>query len=232
MLSKTNTAKPTDAQVSPPTDFINDLRDEKAPSHAEAVQEAPPAYSATHAPPPPSPEDAAKLRAEKRAALEARHTTYEQEIAKLGQAEYSLLVDRLVQLREEAQKDITARFEASLEALDDEGDLMVGRLGKYFARVGANLDANEVQSKAREADELAAKASARVQRKAQAIKDEVAEYRSTLEAKEVAAVEQAKVAITDLVEKAQNELGQGWTWLDGVTAKDWQRESGSTVALD
>ncbi|GAA5987542.1 hypothetical protein JCM10908_002000 [Rhodotorula pacifica] len=207
-------------------EFINDLRDEKLPSQPEPEAEAPPAYSATNAPPPPSPEDAAKLRAEKRAALEARHTTYEQEIAKLGQAEYSLLVDRLVELREQAQKDITDRFEASLESLDDEGDLMVGRLGRYFARVGANLREDEVEAKAREADELAVKAQARVDKKAKAIKAEVAEYRSELQAKEIAAVEQAKAAVTDLVDKAQSELGQGWTWLDGVTAKDWQRYHG------
>lgn len=216
-------ALPADANRSP-ADFIKDLRDEKVPIQADAVEEAPPVYSATHAPPPPSPEDAAKLRAEKRAALEARHTTYEQEIARLGQAEYLLLVDRLVQLREQAQKDMTVRFEAALESLDDEGDLMVGRLGKYFARVGANLREDEVETKAREADELAAKAQARVARKAQAIKDEVAKYRTTLEAKEKAAVAEARAAVTDLVDKAQSELGQGWTWLDGVTAKDWQRE--------
>ncbi|GAA5879671.1 hypothetical protein JCM3774_002402 [Rhodotorula dairenensis] len=208
-------------------DFIKDLRDEKVTDQAaEVVEEAPPVYSATHAPPPPSPEDAAKLRAEKRAALEARHTTYEQEIARLGQAEYSLLVDRLVELREQSQEDITARFEASLESLDDEGDLMVGRLGKYFARVGADLRDDEVEAKAREADELAAKAHARVARKAQAIRDEVAEYRTALKAKEVAAVAEAKAAVTNLVDKAQSELGQGWTWLDGVTAKDWQRYHG------
>ncbi len=215
-------------------DFIKDLREEKlaeaaGEKEASLAEEAPPAYSATHAPPPPSPEEAAKLRAEKRAALETLHATYEREIAKLGQSEYGLLVDRLAELRGSAQEDVKARFEAALVGLDDEGDLMVGRLGKYFARVGADLREEEIEQKAREADALAVKATARVQKAADAIKAEVAEYRSNLVKKELEAVGKAKAAVSDLVEQAQRELGQGWTWLDGVTAKDWQRELDVTV---
>lgn len=201
-------------------DFINDLRDEKSETSAE---EAPPAYSATHAPPPPSPEEAAKLNAEKRAALEKLHAAYEQEIAKLGETQSSLLVDRLVELRQNAQDDVKAHFEGSLEKLDDEGDLMVGRLGKYFARVQASLREEEVEAKVHEADALAAKATSRVRKAADAIKAEVLAYRVSLEKKEEQAVAEAEAAVTSLVDKAQSELGQGYTWLEGVTAKDWQR---------
>ncbi|GAA5950498.1 hypothetical protein JCM10213_003596 [Rhodosporidiobolus nylandii] len=211
-------------------DFINDLRDAKLPPSASndhpvdaaLPDDAPPAYSSSVPPPPPSPEEAAAQTAEKRAALSALQTTYEQEIAALGQAEQRLLVDRLAAIREHALKDIPARFDASLEKLDEEGDKMVGRLGKYFDRA-AEDERLTVDEKVKDADFLCSKATLKVRKMADKVKVEVDEYRKELEGKETAAVEKAQQAVGELVAKAQSELGVGWTWLEDVTAKDWQR---------
>lgn len=197
-----------------PTDFIKELRDDAVPADASPAipdEEAPPAYSASVAPPPPSAEEAAALRAEKRAALEALQSAYEREIAALGQTEHGLLVERLVDIRQRAVEDIPARFEPALERLDEEGDAMVGKLGKYFARVGAE-EKTPVEDKVRDSEELCAKAERRVRRTAEGIKREVEAYRDDLEARERAAVEKAQQAVGELVSKAQDELGTGWTW--------------------
>lgn len=223
-----------DSLTRPPADFINELRNEGASAEVDAdaapaipaEQAAPPAYSSSVPPPPPSAEDAAAQRASQRAALEALQTTYETEIAALGQAEHRLLVNRLADIRSAAAADIPKRFDAALEDLDDEGDKMVGRLGKYFARVAGD-DKHSVDDKVRDADDLAAKAVVRVAKAAGAIELEVDEYRRELEEREEAAVWQAKKSVSDLVSKATDELGRGWTWLDGTGAKDWQRASSS-----
>ncbi|BGP25809.1 transcription factor hoxa13 [Rhodotorula toruloides] len=209
-------------------DFIKDLRDDKIAADASPAifaEEAPPAYSASVPPPPPSASEAAALRAEKRAALETLQSTYEKEIAALGQTEHRLLVERLVDIRQRAIEDIPARFEPALEKLDEEGDAMVGKLGKYFARVGADEE-TPVEEKINDSEDLCAKAERRVRKTAEAIKKEVEEYRVDLEMRERAAVEKAQQAVGELVSKAQDNLGTGWTWLDGVTAKDWQRYHG------
>ncbi|GAA5822004.1 hypothetical protein JCM3770_001629 [Rhodotorula araucariae] len=214
-------------------DFINDLRkDAKAadaasadPAPAIPAEEAPPPYSASVPPPPPSAEEAAAQRGEKRAALEALQAAYEGEIAALGQAEHRLLVGRLAEIRAAAAADIPQRFDAALEALDDEGDKMVGRLGKYFARVAGD-EKTPVEDKVKDADDLADKAVARVRRVAAGIEAELEAYGVDLDAREKAAVEEAQKSVTALVSKATDELGRGWTWLDGTTAKDWQRYHG------
>ncbi|KPV74323.1 uncharacterized protein RHOBADRAFT_54164 [Rhodotorula graminis WP1] len=214
-------------------DFINELRNDGANTDVDvdaapaipAEQAAPPAYSSSVPPPPPSAEDAAAQRASQRAALEALQSTYETEIAALGQAEHRLLVNRLADIRSTAAADIPKRFDAALEDLDDEGDKMVGRLGKYFARVAGD-DKHSVDDKVRDADDLAAKAVARVAKAAGALEAEVDEYRRELEEREEAAVWLAKKSVSDLVSKATDELGRGWTWLDGTSAKDWQRYHG------
>ncbi|GAA6021655.1 hypothetical protein JCM10207_008101 [Rhodosporidiobolus poonsookiae] len=216
-------------------EFIKDLRD-AAPAAAVAdslppsdplatpalPDDAPPAYSSSVPPPPPSAEDAALQRAEKRAALEALQATYEREIAALGQAEHALLVDRLAAIRQHALGDVPRRFDASMEMLDEEGDKMVGRLGRYFDRVAEDAKMS-TEEKVEEADVIGKRAAERLENKAKAVKGEVEEYRAELEAKEKAAVEQAQQAVSALVAKAQSELGVGWTWLEDVTAKDWQR---------
>lgn len=99
---------------------------------------------------------------------------------------------------------------------------MVGRLGKYFARVAGD-DKTPVEDKVKDADDLEAKAVARVRKAAAAIEAEVDAYRQDLADREEAAVWQAKKSVSDLVSKATDELGRGWTWLDGTSAKDWQR---------
>ncbi|GAA6028542.1 hypothetical protein JCM8097_007272 [Rhodosporidiobolus ruineniae] len=209
--------------------FIKDLRGATdhaaAPIETPAIPEdAPPAYSSSVPPPPPSAEEAALATAEKRRALEALQAAYESEIAALGQAEQRLLVDRLVAIRKHALEDVPARFEATLEALDEEGDKMVGKLGKYFAKVQAEAEGKTpVEDKVKDADVLCDKATARVRKMAEAIKAEVEEYSGELEAKETTAVKKAQEAVSALVAKAQSELGVGYTWLDDVSPKDWQR---------
>ncbi|GAA5983436.1 hypothetical protein JCM11641_007848 [Rhodosporidiobolus odoratus] len=211
-------------------DFIRDLRDTKVPSHAgpdglespAIPEDAPPAYSASTPPPPLSPQEAAAVVAEKRRALEALQATYEQEIATLGQAEQALLVDRLAEIRSHALSDIPARFDASLESLDEEGDKMVGRLGKYFDRVAADKKLS-TEEKVKDADFLGEKAKGKVRKMAEKVKSEAEAYRVELEGKEEVAVEKAQQAVSALVAQAQSELGVGWTWLEDVAPRDWQR---------
>ncbi|GAA5906187.1 hypothetical protein JCM6882_006071 [Rhodosporidiobolus microsporus] len=220
-------------------DFLQDLRDAKASAAAAPVvadpldtpalpvdlpvpASPPPAYSSSVPPPPPSAEDAAASLREKRAALEALQTAYEQEIAALGQAEQRLLVERLVEIRKHAEEDVPGRFGASLEALDEEGDRLVGRLGRFFEKVERE-EGKDVEEKVKEAEVLCQKGEERMRAKAEAVKSEVEAYRAELGQREDAAVEKAAEAVAALVAKAQSELGVGWTWLEDVRPKDWQR---------
>ena len=148
-----------------------------------------------------TPEEQKALTAEKRAALELLQTTYEKEIAKLGQVEHELLVRRLNEIRTNALDDIPKRFNVVIERLDEEGDKMVGKLGRHFATQGN--DDLSIEAKVADADFLSKKAVAKVRKMAQDALGEVEDYRVTLVAKEVRASEKAAAALTALVEKAQ-----------------------------
>ncbi|GAA6064561.1 hypothetical protein JCM10212_006207 [Sporobolomyces blumeae] len=209
-------------------DFIKELRDDTyvGETASPVIDDVPPppAYSSV-SPPPPSREEQAALTAEKRAALETLQSTYEREIAALGQTEQRLLVNRLADIRRHALEDIPARFDVLLETLDEEGDKMVGKLGRYFTKVSSD-DKATVESKVDEAQALSEKAKVKVQKMRKEVEKEIEQYRVGLRAKEAKAVDEAKNSITALVGKAQEELGFGWTWLDDVTHKDWQRYHG------
>ncbi|GAA5985721.1 hypothetical protein JCM5350_007469 [Sporobolomyces pararoseus] len=212
-------------------DFVKELRDDTyvgetaSPVVVNTRETVPPPVYSTSIPPPPSPEEQAKITAEKRAALELLQSTYEREIATLGQTEQRLLIERIAEIRRQALKDIPARFDAVLEALDEEGDKMVGKLGRYFNKVSGDEKA-DVEEKVKEADKLSQKAQLRVEKTKRKAEEEIEQYKLNLKLKEEDAVEEAKKSVSTLVEKAQEELGFGWTWLDDVTHKDWQRYHG------
>ncbi|GAA5960833.1 hypothetical protein JCM3765_000832 [Sporobolomyces pararoseus] len=212
-------------------DFVKELRDDTyvgetaSPVVVEARETAQSAVYSTAIPPPPSPEEQVKITAEKRTALELLQSTYEREIATLGQTEQRLLIERIAEIRRQALEDIPARFDIILEALDEEGDKMVGKLGRYFNKVSGN-EKMSVEEKVKESDKLSQKAQIRVEKMKSKVEEEIEQYRLNLKLKEEGAVEEAKKSISSLVEKAQEELGFGWTWLDDVTHKDWQRYHG------
>lgn len=188
-------------------DFIKELRDDTyvgetaSPVAVEEVDVAPPSYS-TNVPPPPSPEEQAALTAEKRAALEILQSTYEREITHLGQTEQKLLIKRLSEIRQHAIEDVPSRFDPVLEALDEEGDKMVGKLGRYFTKVSGD-DKTGLEVKVEESQRLSEKAKVKVEKMKKKVEEEIAEYRRGLIAKEEKAVEEAKNSITALVGKAQ-----------------------------
>lgn len=102
-----------DRSTLPSSDLIAELRDTTyTDATAEAVAPVP---SATEVP--PTPEELKAATAAKRAALEALSTTYEKEIAKLGQVQQDLLVQRLVEIRTQAVDDIPMRFTQTTLAL-------------------------------------------------------------------------------------------------------------------
>ncbi|GAA5913983.1 hypothetical protein JCM5296_006720 [Sporobolomyces johnsonii] len=208
-------------------DFIKELRDDTyvgEPESPPSPADIPPAYS-PDTPPPASPEELAAALTEKRNALETLQSAYEREIAALGQTEHRLLVDRLIEIRQHALDDIPTRFEVLLERLDEEGDKMVGKLGKYFAKVAGD-EKVEVEEKVKESEFLSEKARLKVRKMSEDVKHELEAYKLDLAAKEDKAVKQAQESVSALVSKAQEELGFGWTWFDGVTHKDWQRFHG------
>ncbi|GAA5824951.1 hypothetical protein JCM11251_006036 [Rhodosporidiobolus azoricus] len=224
-------------------DFLQDLRDAKSSVAAAATTATtpdplddtaalpvdlpvtaspPPPYSSSVPPPPPSAEESAAHLAEKRTALEALQTAYEQEIAALGQAEQKLLVERLSDIRRLGEDDVRKRFEISLEGLDEEGDRLVGKLGRFFEKVEGD-EKKSVEEKVEEAEVLCKKGEEKMRSKAEKVKIEIEEYRRELEEREQQAVKKAGEAVAALVAKAQSELGVGWTWLEDVRAKDWTR---------
>ncbi|KAK4700753.1 hypothetical protein P7C70_g5491, partial [Phenoliferia sp. Uapishka_3] len=200
-------------------DFISELRDSTYAGEDAKVVAPPPASSAEA---PPTPEELKAATAAKRATLEALQATYEKEISKLGQIQQDLLVQRLIEIRSEATHDIPMRFTATTMALDEEGDKMVGKLGKYFDKVERD-EKLSTEEKVKDAEFLSVKASAKVKKMATDALAEVADYRHSLESREKAAVELASDALSALVSKAQEELSFGWTWLDDVRHADWQR---------
>ncbi|GAA5933436.1 uncharacterized protein JCM15063_001313 [Sporobolomyces koalae] len=212
-------------------DYVKELRDDTYVGQTAdpvVVQEqtsAPRVYSTSIPPPPPSREEQAALTAEKRAALETLQSTYEREIAALGRTEQTLLIQRLAELRQQALDDIPARFDPVLESLDEEGDKMVGKLGRYFSKASAD-EKTSVEAKVAASDRLNEQARVKVDAMKVKIEEEMRQYRAGLVTREEKAVDEAKKSVSTLVAKAQEELGFGWTWLDDVTHKDWQRYHG------
>lgn len=126
---------------------------------------------------------------------------------------------------------------------------MVGKLGRYFNKVSGD-DKTTLEKKVRDSDKLSEKARLRVEKMKSKVEAELEQYRLDMKLKEEAAVEEATKSVTALVAKAQvrlsssrryhayrlysanfdcgkqEELGFGWTWLDDVTHKDWQRYHG------
>lgn len=150
----------------------------------------------------PTPEETAALTASKRRALEALQTTYEKQIARLGQTEHDLLITRLQSIRSTAAEDIPRRFNSVLEDLDGEGDKMVGRLQKYFARAASN-DKHTAEEKVKDSEFLAKKATEKVRKLAGEASEEVEAYRRDVENQEKKAVEKASEGMAELVTTAQ-----------------------------
>lgn len=177
-----------------------DIDDSQLPTGAEAVPAAqPPKPEATL-----TPAEQKAANAEKRRTLEALQESYERALTKLGQKEHDLLLARLVEIRQHAIEDIPKRFDGPLQALDDEGDKMVGRLSKYFARAKIQEEnAHSIDDKVADAVFLSKKAKAKVHKMAKEVVVEADEYRRQVEEKESKAVNSAQEAVASLVAKAQ-----------------------------
>ncbi|KAK4048843.1 hypothetical protein OIO90_005651 [Microbotryomycetes sp. JL221] len=170
------------------------------------------------------------LNANKRASLERLQTSYEKELIKLGQTQHDLLLTRLIELRQSATQDVPKRFNTLLNSLDQESDKMIVRLDKYFER--AQLETSHTpEQRVQESEFLGNKAVTKVKQMANNVVEEVATYRQRLDNSEHKAVERASEALDVLLAKAQEELGYGWTWLDDVSHKDWQRYHGLNKAV-
>lgn len=82
---------------------------------------------------------------------------------------------------------------------------MVGRLGKYFAKVAGD-EKTLAENKAKDAEFLSKKAVAKVVKLAEEVKHEVETYREDLVEKEAIALKAATDAVGKLVAKAQVRL--------------------------
>lgn len=189
-------------------EFISDLRN--TPDEIDTSQLPPSADAPAAAEPSLSPSELAALKAEKRTALETLQTTYEKEITKLGQTEHDLLLERLVEIRQNAVADIPKRFDVLLTNLDEEGDKMVGRLGKYFTRAATD-ERYTPEEKVKDAEFLSKKAVAKVKKMSADVKVEAEEYKKSVREKEEKALKKASEALEALVGKAQVSCGE-----DGV----------------
>jgi len=169
-------------------------------------------------------EDEALLlqKAEKRKAIEALHDLYEVEVSKLGETEMTLLADRLTQLRKAALRDIPNRFDIAIQGYKEECDKWIGRLEKYWEK--ANRD-ERTSKEDRIADGvlIARKASVKLADQAEELEDEVDSYLRTHSVRELTSTEKAFKTVESFVGKAQQELGNGYAYLDDVTHSDWQR---------
>ena len=79
---------------------------------------------------------------------------------------------------------------------------MIGKIGKYFDRVAAD-EKLSTEEKVKDAEFLAAKATAKVRKMAGDALAEVADYRQSLANEETAAVGLASQAMSTLVSRAQ-----------------------------
>lgn len=67
------------------------------------------------------------------------------------------------------------------------------------------------------------KARSKLVDQAEELEDEIDSYARTHHVRELTSVEKAFKTIQNFVAEAQAKLGQGYTWLDNVTAEDWKR---------
>ena len=71
---------------------------------------------------------------------------------------------------------------------------------------------------------IARKASVKLADQAEELEDEVDSYLRTHSVRELTSTEKAFKTIEAFIGKAQQELGNGYAYLDDVTHADWQRE--------
>ena len=171
-------------------------------------------------------EDLDKALLEKRLSVQASEKSYASEIEKLGQREKMLLVERLTSLRNSAVKDIDYRFESRLRDFNNDGQKAIKKLEKYFekavqkkAEAGESFDAEDsVQA----ATTVVNKALNKLERRSEAIQEEIDAYGYEHTSKEENAAERSKTALQSLVVKAQEEIGSSFTLLDNVGEQDWE----------
>ncbi|KAM0786624.1 hypothetical protein ACM66B_002076 [Microbotryomycetes sp. NB124-2] len=207
-------------------EWIAELRDLPSPESTATAAETSSAQPESTL----SAEERKALNAEKRKALESLQASYEKEILKLGGSEHDLLVSRLVELRRNAVDDVPKRFNAPLVKLDEESDKMVSRFDKYFERAKSETT-HSPEDKVAEAEVLGKQAVSKIRKLADNVIVEAQAYRDQLDKRETKATAQASEALDVLLAKAQEELAYGWTWLDDVTHKDWQRYHGLNKAV-
>lgn len=164
----------------------------------------------------------AQAALEKRAALVALHDMYDVEIEKLGQTELKLLAERLTSLRSAALRDIPVRFDLAVKNYKVDCDKWVGRLEKYYDKASKDRRAS-VEDKIADGILVARKARSKLADQADELEDELDSYARTHHVRELTSVEKAFKTIQNFVAEAQSKLGQGYTWLDDVTADDWKR---------
>lgn len=224
------------------TEFIADLLAEAS----VAGQEAEITLPVEPYDPVPTEEELAEQTLVKRIALEERQTFYEKGIAKLGFTQHDILVNRLLNIRQDVLANELnksgGRFESLVESIDEEGDKMLGRLSKYFQRA-ANDPAKTTEDKDQESSFLSGKAVEKVRGKLlKESLEKVDAFKEELREREIVAVQESIDRVRSLVGKAQvgprilfcrveidpsfaqEELGFGWTWLDDVRHSDWQRQ--------
>lgn len=185
------------------TEFIADLLADAS----AAGQEAEVTLPVQPYDPVPTEEELAAQTLLKRQALEERQAFYEKSIARHGFSQHDILVNRLLNIRQDVLANELSktggRFESLVESIDEEGDKMLGRLSKYFQR--ASNDPNKTaEDKDQESSFLSGKAVERV--RGTLLKDaleKVDAFVEEVQARELVAVQESIDQIRALVSQAQ-----------------------------
>lgn len=164
-------------------------------SKAAEGQKTPPAKR-------PKPKKSDQEIAANRETIEALHTKYEEDIAKLMATERSLLIDRLVELRSTAASDVPHRFGARMDELAAEADKMLAKLEKYFEKERMSAK-KSVDDQVADAELIGTKAVARVKGLAGDATKEVQAYGSEHRGKEEQSILRAYGSVETLTGKAQ-----------------------------
>lgn len=186
-----------------PAEFIADLLAEAS----VAGQEAEITLPVEPYDPVPTEEELAEQTLIKRTALEERQTFYEKAIAKLGFSQHDILINRLLNIRQDVLANELnksgGRFESLVESIDEEGDKMLGRLSKYFQRA-SNDPAKTTEDKDQESSFLSGKAVEKVRGKLlKEALEKVDEFKMEIQEREMVAVQESIDEIRLLVGKAQ-----------------------------
>lgn len=161
--------------------------------------------------------------AQKRAEIEGRHTKWEAELQAKIKSQRKALRKWLVKTRKDAAAELKAHqgIRDAIETLHAETEKALRGTEAYFTKVKKD-DKKDETEKMKLWDRVVKKVEEKFEERVHSAGDIVNEWYEGVRVEEVKEVEANALAVREVADLAQADIGLDYAWLDDVTYLDWQ----------